>query len=106
MVVEGKETSAVNTVVFGPRGRCVWAMCQVDVPMICMDVANGYSEHFVNAVRKMREGHPSHTILAGNVVSRHTLFVWLCLSSSSLTATADPSPDCVHGWDAGLMAGR
>lgn len=34
-----------------------------------MDVANGYSEFFVNAVRRMRERHPSTTIIAGNVVT-------------------------------------
>jgi hypothetical protein len=39
------------------------------VPFICMDVANGYSEFFVNAVRRMRERHPSTTIIAGNVVT-------------------------------------
>lgn len=45
-------------------------LSKVDVPMICMDVANGYSEHFVQAVRKMREAHPTRTIVAGNVVSQ------------------------------------
>lgn len=34
-----------------------------------MDVANGYSEYFTNAVRKMRERHPNTTIVAGNVVT-------------------------------------
>ena len=40
-----------------------------DVSMICLDVANGYSEHFVNFVRKVREKWPTHTIMAGNVVT-------------------------------------
>jgi GMP reductase len=44
-------------------------MAQVDVPMICMDVANGYSEHFVRAVSSMRERHPTRIIVAGNVVT-------------------------------------
>eukprot|EP00743_Colponemidia_sp_Colp-15_P000994 GILK01001098.1.p1 GENE.GILK01001098.1~~GILK01001098.1.p1 ORF type:complete len:365 (+),score=63.27 GILK01001098.1:42-1136(+) len=39
------------------------------VSMICLDVANGYSEHFVNFVRSARERFPSHTIIAGNVVT-------------------------------------
>uniref|UniRef100_A0A672FID6 GMP reductase n=1 Tax=Salarias fasciatus TaxID=181472 RepID=A0A672FID6_SALFA len=42
------------------------------VPMIkyiCVDVANGYSEHFVHFVRDVREKFPSHTIMAGNVVT-------------------------------------
>ena len=34
---------------------------------ICLDVANGYSEHFVDFVRKTREEFPSHTIMVGGV---------------------------------------
>ncbi len=30
---------------------------------ICLDVANGYSEHFVDFVRKVRREFPNHTIL-------------------------------------------
>merc|ERR1712072_219033 len=36
---------------------------------ICLDVANGYSEHFVDHIRRVREAHPTHTIMAGNVVT-------------------------------------
>ncbi|XP_077444416.1 GMP reductase 2 [Stigmatopora argus] len=36
---------------------------------ICVDVANGYSEHFVHFVKDVREKFPSHTIMAGNVVT-------------------------------------
>ena len=39
------------------------------VTMICLDVANGYSEHFVLAVRRYREQFSKHTIIAGNVVT-------------------------------------
>lgn len=39
------------------------------VQTICLDVANGYSEHFVDAVRRYREAFPTHTMYAGNVVS-------------------------------------
>ena len=34
---------------------------------ICLDVANGYSEHFVSFVRQARKDFPEHTIL----VSKH-----------------------------------
>lgn len=44
-------------------------MDAVGVPFICLDVANGYSEHFVNHVRKTREAHPKKTLIAGNVVT-------------------------------------
>jgi len=36
---------------------------------ICLDVANGYSEHFTKHVREIREQYPEHIIMAGNVVS-------------------------------------
>ncbi|CAF93370.1 unnamed protein product [Tetraodon nigroviridis] len=36
---------------------------------ICLDVANGYSEHFVEFVKMVREKFPKHTIMAGNVVT-------------------------------------
>ena len=40
-----------------------------EVRFVCLDVANGYSEYFVAAVRKVREKHPNHIIIAGNVVT-------------------------------------
>jgi GMP reductase len=36
---------------------------------ICIDVANGYSEHFGDFVAKVRAAYPKHTIIAGNVVT-------------------------------------
>jgi len=36
---------------------------------ICIDVANGYSEHFGDFVAKVREQFPDKTIIAGNVVT-------------------------------------
>ena len=36
---------------------------------ICIDVANGYSEHFGDFVAKVRKEYPNHTIIAGNVVT-------------------------------------
>lgn len=39
------------------------------VSMICLDVANGYAEAFVGAVKRVRAEFPSHIIMAGNVVT-------------------------------------
>lgn len=36
---------------------------------ICLDVANGYSEYFVEYVKDVRQRHPDHIIMAGNVVT-------------------------------------
>lgn len=42
---------------------------QVKLEFICIDVANGYSEHFGKYVSKVREAFPDVTIIAGNVVT-------------------------------------
>tara|TARA_R110000822_G_scaffold31825_1_gene91796 strand:+ start:1051 stop:2166 length:1116 start_codon:yes stop_codon:yes gene_type:complete len=36
---------------------------------ICMDIANGYSDHFAARVRKVRDQFPDLVIIAGNVVT-------------------------------------
>jgi len=36
---------------------------------ICLDVANGYSESFVDCVKRVHEAFPKKTIIAGNVVT-------------------------------------
>ena len=40
-----------------------------EIHFICIDVANGYSEHFGEFVHKVRQQFPHHTIIAGNVVT-------------------------------------
>lgn len=40
-----------------------------EVKFICIDVANGYSQFFVEYVKKVRDHLPNHTIMAGNVVT-------------------------------------
>ncbi len=44
-------------------------MKQVDCPFICLDIANGYSEHFATFVKKTRAAFPDKVIMAGNVVT-------------------------------------
>jgi GMP reductase len=39
------------------------------IRFICIDVANGYSEHFGDFVAEIRKQYPKHTIIAGNVVT-------------------------------------
>ncbi len=39
------------------------------IDKICLDVANGYSEHFVDYVKRTRKIAPDITIMAGNVVT-------------------------------------
>lgn len=42
---------------------------KVNVPMICLDVANGYTERFVDCLTKLRKTYPEKIIMAGNVVT-------------------------------------
>jgi len=39
------------------------------IEFLCIDVANGYSEHFVGFVKRARAQFPTKTIIAGNVVT-------------------------------------
>ena len=39
------------------------------INFLCIDVANGYSEYFVDFVKKIRSNYPDKTIIAGNVVT-------------------------------------
>jgi GMP reductase len=39
------------------------------IEYVCIDVANGYTEGFINFVKKIRDAYPNLTIMAGNVVT-------------------------------------
>ena len=47
----------------------VYAGCAGSLKYVCMDIANGYSDHFAQHVRKVREAFPHLVIIAGNVVT-------------------------------------
>lgn len=42
---------------------------KIPVSMICLDVANGYTERFVECLVRIRKAFPDKTIMAGNVVT-------------------------------------
>ncbi len=43
--------------------------CCPELSLVCLDVANGYSEQFVACVSRVRARHPDKIIIAGNVVT-------------------------------------
>ena len=47
----------------------VYEKCQDNLKYICIDIANGYSEHFSEHVRNVRKRFPHLVIIAGNVVT-------------------------------------
>lgn len=48
--------------------RAVYAGAPM-IKYLCVDVANGYSERFLNTVAELRQEYPEVTIIAGNVVT-------------------------------------
>ena len=50
------------------------------VKYICLDVANGYSEHFVTLVRQARKDFPEHSIMVSLV--HHTCHCCMNISLS------------------------
>ena len=47
----------------------VYDKCKDNLKYVCMDIANGYSEHFAARVRDVRKALPHIVIIAGNVVT-------------------------------------
>jgi len=47
----------------------VMEMVDGNLKYVCMDIANGYSEHFAHHVKKVRSVFPHIVIIAGNVVT-------------------------------------
>ena len=47
----------------------VYENVQDNLKFVCIDIANGYSEHFVEHVREVRNRFPHLVIIAGNVVT-------------------------------------
>jgi GMP reductase len=49
--------------------QSVIALADGNLKYVCMDIANGYSEHFAQHVKKVRDAFPHIVIIAGNVVT-------------------------------------
>ena len=50
--------------------NCLQAILEVvPVPFICVDVANGYTQRFIDCIKRLRAKYPEKTLVAGNVVT-------------------------------------
>jgi len=49
--------------------QSVIALADGNLKYVCIDIANGYSEHFAQHVKKVRDAFPHIVIIAGNVVT-------------------------------------
>ena len=71
----------------GTRKADLTRLCSIlesvpEVKYICLDVANGYSEHFVECVKTVRGRFPDHTIM---VRSHVFVIAYLMLSECVLS---------------------
>ena len=64
------------------------------IDFICIDVANGYSEHFVGFVKKMRANHPDKVIMAGNVVTGEMVEELLLAGADIIKVGIGPGSVC------------
>ena len=61
---------------------------------ICIDVANGYSEHFVSFVKRTREKYPGKIIIAGNVVTGEMVEELLLAGADVIKVGIGPGSVC------------
>lgn len=64
------------------------------INFICIDVANGYSEHFVEFVKHMRSEHPKKVIIAGNVVTGEMVEELLLAGADIIKVGIGPGSVC------------
>jgi GMP reductase len=72
------------------------------VDMICLDVANGYSEHFVTFLRQVRAQYPKHTIMAGNVVTQEMVEELVLSGADIVKVGIGPGSVCTTRKKAGV----
>ncbi|KIH55976.1 GMP reductase [Ancylostoma duodenale] len=73
-----------------------------DLDYICIDVANGYSESFIDFIRKVREEYPRHTIMAGNVVTGEMVEELLITGADIIKVGIGPGSVCTTRKKAGV----
>jgi GMP reductase len=61
---------------------------------ICIDVANGYSEHFVHFVKQTRAQYPDKVIMAGNVVTGEMVEELLLAGADIIKVGIGPGSVC------------
>ncbi|XP_070810081.1 GMP reductase 2 isoform X2 [Pituophis catenifer annectens] len=73
---------------------------------ICLDVANGYSEHFVQFLRDLRKRFPDHTIMAGNVVTGEMVEELILSGADIIKVGIGPGAGADFVMVGGMLAGH
>jgi GMP reductase len=72
------------------------------VKMVCVDVANGYTETFVAFIRKLRQQYPFLVIMAGNVVSEEMTQALILAGADIVKVGIGPGSVCTTRKMAGV----
>ena len=72
------------------------------IKFICIDVANGYTEKFVNYVRTVRGLFPDHILIAGNVVTREMTEALIIAGANIVKIGIGPGSVCTTRKVAGV----
>lgn len=64
------------------------------IDFICIDIANGYSQHLVDTVKFYRKAYPELTIIAGNVVTREMVEELLFAGADIIKVGIGPGSAC------------
>lgn len=64
------------------------------IPFICIDVANGYSEHFAEYVKRTRDQYPDKIIMAGNVVTGEMVEELILSGADAIKVGIGPGSVC------------
>jgi len=65
-----------------------------DYPFFCLDVANGYTQRFIDFVKEVREQWPSKIIIAGNVVTAEMTEALLLAGADIIKIGVGPGSVC------------
>ena len=68
--------------------------CNPQLKFICIDVANGYSEHFVSFVKQVRNQYNNKVIIAGNVVTGEMVEELLLAGADIIKVGIGPGSVC------------
>lgn len=99
--VEGKDTSVLDYVAVstGTGDADFEKITKIfdnhnNLTFLCIDVANGYSEHFVAFVKKARAAFPDKVIMAGNVVTGEMVEELLLAGADIIKVGIGPGSVC------------
>lgn len=73
-----------------------------EINAICLDVANGYSEHFVAFLKSVRARFPEHILMAGNVVTGEMIEQLLLVGADVIKVGIGPGSVCTTRKKAGV----